>query len=59
VQPVASAGSHIICPQAVVYVCVQPVLQPHAEHGAASLVCGSVYCTLPGTSYGFIDGGLG
>jgi hypothetical protein len=31
-QPVASEGTHITCPQAVVHLCVQPVLQPYAEH---------------------------
>jgi hypothetical protein len=31
-QPVVSEGAHITCPQAVVHLCVQRVLQLNAEH---------------------------
>jgi hypothetical protein len=45
-QPAASAGIHIICPQAVVHLCVQPALQPHAEHALVvwRVAVGAVRC---------------
>lgn len=56
VQPVASEGVHVICPQAVAHFFVQPVLQPHVEHAPVvwCLVVGAVRCQVCVT-----DDGLG
>jgi hypothetical protein len=56
VQPVASEGSHIICPQAAAHLRVQPVLQPYAEHALVvwRVAVGAIRCLVR-----LISGGIG